>query len=144
MTLRLAVVAAVFPLAFVAGCGSETTGAERDALQVTAAFYPLQFAVEQVGGEHVEVTGLTKAGAEPHDLELTPKDVGSLAKADVVVYERGFQPAVDAAVEDQAREAAFDVTEAAGLDLAAAPQDHEGPDEVRGGRHRTRGAARGR
>ena len=39
------------------------------------AFYPLQFAAERVGGDHVQVTTLTKPGAEPHDLELTPKAV---------------------------------------------------------------------
>ena len=47
-------------------------------MPVTAAFYPLQFAAEQVGGEHVRVTSLTKPGVEPHDLELTPRAVGWL------------------------------------------------------------------
>ncbi|MBM3687553.1 MAG: zinc ABC transporter substrate-binding protein, partial [Actinobacteria bacterium] len=44
-------------------------------LKVVAAFYPLQFAAEQVGGAAVEVVNLTPPGAEPHDLELTPQDV---------------------------------------------------------------------
>ena len=43
-----------------------------------------------------------QAGAEPHDLELTPRDVAELADADLVVYLSGFQPAVDDAVAEQA------------------------------------------
>ena len=40
----------------------------------SAAFYPLEFVAERVGGRRTcEVTNLTKPGAEPHDLELTPK-----------------------------------------------------------------------
>jgi zinc transport system substrate-binding protein len=110
----------------VGGCAGTEGAAETHGLKVTAAFYPLQYAAEQVGGSHVEVTGLTKPGTEPHDLELTPKNVSTLANADLVVYEKGFQPAVDAAVADQAHDAAFDVSEAARLDLAAEPQEHEG------------------
>ena len=94
-------------------------------MEVTAAFYPLQWAAERVGGEHVEVTGLTKPGAEPHDLELTPKAVGGLAGADVVVYLAGFQPAVDEAVTTQAADAGFDVTADADLTLAATDDGHD-------------------
>ena len=48
--------------------GSRASG---DPIQVAAAFYPLAFLAERVGGDHVEVTNLTSPGAEPHDLELT-------------------------------------------------------------------------
>ncbi len=127
MTPRaLGILLAALALAMVSGCaGAEGRGAS-DTVKVSAAFYPLQFAAEQVGGDHVEVTGLTKPGTEPHDLELAPKDVAALAQSDVVVYEKGFQPAVDAAVGDQAKDAAFDVSEAAKLDLTAPASDHAG------------------
>ncbi len=36
------------------------------------------------GGNRVDVTSLTKPGAEPHDLELTPSDVGTVQDADVL------------------------------------------------------------
>ena len=75
---------------------------------------------ERVGGEHVRVTSLTKPGVEPHDLELTPRAVGSLADAAAVVYLAGFQPAVDEAVRTQAADAAVDVTPAARLTLTTA------------------------
>jgi zinc transport system substrate-binding protein len=45
------------------------------------------------------VQNLTQPRAEPHDLELRPKQIAAVADADVVVYEKGFQPAVDEAIE---------------------------------------------
>lgn len=96
--------------------GSEPSGAT-GTMVVSAAFYPLEYAAGQVGGSHVTVLGLTKPGAEPHDLELTPRQLADLPKAGVVLYAKGFQPAVDAAVTQVASATALDVTTAAGLDL---------------------------
>jgi zinc transport system substrate-binding protein len=66
------------------------------------AFYPLQFVAPARCRRSRAVTNLTQPGAEPHDLELTPRQVASLTTASLVIYERGFQPAVDEAV-DRAR-----------------------------------------
>ncbi|MGC3995311.1 MAG: metal ABC transporter substrate-binding protein [Propionicimonas sp.] len=68
-------------------------------VQVAVAFYPFQFIAERIGGDLVDVENLTAPGAEPHDLELTPQQVASLSTVDLVVYQSGFQPAVDTAVE---------------------------------------------
>lgn len=65
---------------------------------VVASFYPLQYVAEQVAGHHEQVLNLTHPGMEPHDLELTVDQTADLVDADVVVYESGFQPAVDTAV----------------------------------------------
>ena len=117
-------VLAVAVAALLAGCGTaEDAGGSRDGLAVTAAFYPLQWATQRVAGDLAEVSPLTPPGAEPHDLELTPKQVAGLAASDVVVYLAGFQPAVDDAVAQQAPEAAFDVAPVADLTLAGA-DDH--------------------
>jgi zinc transport system substrate-binding protein len=111
----------------VTACGSPDTAASgststaRGELSVVASFYPLQFVAERIGGDAVDVASLTKAGAEPHDLELTPKDVASLADTDLVIYLKGFQPAVDEAVTGQAADRALDVTDAADLDLTYTP-----------------------
>ena len=81
----------------LAGCGAG--GAASDAEhQAVAAFFPLQWATEQVAGPEWEVTGLTAPGAEPHDLELSVAATAALDRADVVVFEHDFQPAVDEAV----------------------------------------------
>src|SRR5919198_6174339 len=83
--------------ALAAGCGAASgTNGKRS---VVAAFYPLAFAAAQIGGLKVDVHNLTPPGAEPHDIELTPRDVGRLQQADVVLYlSHGFQPAVEQAV----------------------------------------------
>lgn len=81
----------------VAGCGAASGAKGRTS--VVAAFYPLAFAAEQVGGPKADVTNLTPPGAEPHDIELTPRDVGRLQEADLVLYlSHGFQPAVEQAI----------------------------------------------
>ena len=68
-------------------------------ITVAAAFYPLQYVAERVGGDAVDVIGLTPAGAEPHDYELPPSAVREVRDADLVLYLSGFQPTVDDAVE---------------------------------------------
>jgi zinc transport system substrate-binding protein len=85
-------------VAAAAGCGAGS-GA-KGKTTVVAAFYPLAWAAEQVGGPKVDVRNLTPPGAEPHDIELTPRDVGRLQEADVVLYlSHGFQPAIEQAVD---------------------------------------------
>jgi zinc transport system substrate-binding protein len=87
-----------------------------DALAVVASFYPLQFATEQIGGAHVVVTSLTKPGAEPHDIELTPRDVVSVSNATLIVFEKGLQGAVDKAVQSEGGDRGLDVAPSAHLD----------------------------
>ena len=86
-------------------------------LPVVASFYPLAFATAQIGGDHVAVTNLTRPGAEPHELELSPRDVATVSTARVVVYEKGLQPAVDEAVAQEAPDRGLDVARTAKLDL---------------------------
>jgi zinc transport system substrate-binding protein len=120
--------------AVLAGCGASggSTGAVADTrLNVVASFYPLQFVASRIGGPDATVTSLTRPGAEPHDLELTPRDVATVQKADLVVYLRGFQPAVDQSVEQQAgHDRAVDVTTSADLDLAGEPDGEAHVDEA--------------
>lgn len=108
-----------------AGGDTAAAGAGDADLSVTAAFYPLQWASERVGGGRVSVTSLTKPGAEPHDLEMTPKSVAELASSDVVVYLKGFQPAVDEAVQTQAATSGFDVSPEADLTVVATDDGHD-------------------
>ena len=87
-------------VAAVAGCGGGRSG-EQGRRSVVAAFYPLAFAAERVGGAEFKVENLTPPGAEPHDFELAPRAVADLVQADVVLYlGHGFQPAVSAAVKE--------------------------------------------
>jgi zinc transport system substrate-binding protein len=97
--------------------------------QVVAAFYPLQFVAERVVGEHASVTGLTQPGVEPHDLELTVRQVARLSAADVGLYEKGLQPAVDRAMTINGPRHRVDVTDVVELRVdAAAEHTIEGTD----------------
>ena len=108
---------------------SSTSGAKDGTLTVMASFYPLQYLAEQIGGEHVTVTSLTPTGAEPHDLELSPKTVDALSSADAVIYLAGFQSAVDEAIEQQAPKTVIDVSPAVQLVEAGVDANHPSEEE---------------
>lgn len=107
----------------LAGCGGGT-GSEPDGPTVEAAFYPYAYVAAEVAGAHASVDNLTAAGAEPHSLELSPQQVAEIAEADLVVYQQGFQPAVDDAVEQAAEGSVVDVAEVAGLEDTGVGHDH--------------------
>ncbi len=84
-------------LAF-AGCGGSGDRSE----SVVAAFYPLAWVAEQVVTDGTEVVNLTPPGAEPHDVELSPREVETIRDARLVIYAGGgFQPAVEDAVSQR-------------------------------------------
>jgi len=126
------------PLAsLLAACGSD---AQSDDTRVVASFYPYAYVAEQVGGTHVEVDNLTSPGVEPHDLELRPKQVGAVQEADLVVYQRGFQSAVDDAVDqaDRSGDDVLDVAKIAELDESHAddsPDEHAHEHDAHGDPH---------
>ncbi|MFZ0323740.1 MAG: metal ABC transporter substrate-binding protein [Actinomycetes bacterium] len=112
-------------LVALTACGAtppaDASASDGQRLDVLASFYPLQFAAQRVGGDRVTVDNLTKPGAEPHDLELAPQDVAAVARAGLVVYLSGFQPAVDDAVVQSDTNRAFDVASVANLDRPGDP-----------------------
>jgi zinc transport system substrate-binding protein len=96
------------------GCAADDESAGDESTDTAAAFYPLGWLAERVGGD---VQLLTSPGVEPHDLELSPQQVAQVADADVVLVLGGFQPAVDDAVDQQAAGEVVDVAEV--VDLVA-------------------------
>ena len=122
--------ATALALSACSSTASSGDGSSKDgSLTVMASFYPLKYLAEKVGGEHVSVTSLTPDGAEPHDLELSPKMVDSLSSADAVIYLAGFQSAVDEAIEQQAPKTVIDVSSAAELVEAGTDANHPAEDE---------------
>jgi zinc transport system substrate-binding protein len=125
---------------YAASCGGDggengAASAERD---VVAAFYPLAFAAERIAGADVSVRNLTPAGTEPHDVELSPRDVEQVRSADVVLYVGSdFQPALEEAVEGASGEA-VDVLE--GVELVRAVEAEHGHEEA--GHEEAEGEAR--
>jgi zinc transport system substrate-binding protein len=77
------------------GCGGGSAGSPAKETLV-ASFYPLAYAAEEVGNGGLDVENLTPAGAEPHDLEVSPQDVAAIREADLVLLlGRGFQPQLE-------------------------------------------------
>jgi zinc transport system substrate-binding protein len=112
LIVRVVLILAIAALA--AGCGGDG-GPTDDRVSVAAAFYPLAYAAEGIGGDRVSVRNLTPPGAEPHDVELSARDVERIRTADVVLYlGSGFQPSFERAV-DGADGETLDLLE--GLDL---------------------------
>jgi zinc transport system substrate-binding protein len=107
-------------LLLLTGCATTSSaeaGTADDAgpVRVLASFYPLQYVAEAVGGDLVEVSSLTPPGAEPHDVELSPRQVRSVSETDLVVYLSGFQSAVDEAVEARQPERVLDAADVVDL-----------------------------
>jgi len=106
--------------------------------EIIAAFYPLEFVALEVSGESAHVTNLSPPGVEPHDLELAPGQVRSLAQADLVLYlGRGFQPAVEDVVGELSDTATIDGLETqdgliAGGDAHEDEEGHQDDDDEEG------------
>lgn len=124
--LGAAVLASALTLSACGAPDSDPSAApESDQMKVVAAFYPLQFVAERVGGPEVTVTNLTQPGAEAHDVELTPRQIATLTEADVVVYQSGFQPAVDAAINQIRPAHSVDVTTVVELHQLTGTGEHD-------------------
>lgn len=66
---------------------------DKSKIQATASFYPLYEFTKAVGGNYVDVSSMTPAGAEPHDYEPSAKDLASASKSKLFVYVGGtFEP----------------------------------------------------
>ncbi|MFJ8041484.1 metal ABC transporter substrate-binding protein [Kitasatospora sp. NPDC096147] len=129
----------------LSACGGASSAEDgKGTLDVVASFYPMEYLAQQIGGEHVKVTGLTAAGVEPHDLELTAKQVGKVKGADAVVYLKGLQPTVDKAVAQSDSKHVVDATTASPLVDHHLPEGHsedDGHEHAEGDGHDHSGAA---
>lgn len=111
-------------LLLFAACGTQPSTSPTEGKPLVATgFYPLFEFAGQVGGDRVEVRNLAPAGAEPHDLDLTRRDLDLLRRARLLLYIGGFQPALERAVKT------LDAPSLAAVDLAQEPSQlgAEGP-----------------
>src|SRR3954451_712848 len=113
-------------LAPVTGCAafSDDAGGR---VRVAAAFYPLAFVAERVGGDDIQVTNLTQPGQEPHDLSLSIKETAQIEDADLVLVLNGFQPPVDDAVGQVATGSVLDVADVVDLKDSTEDRDEKDP-----------------
>jgi zinc transport system substrate-binding protein len=105
----------------VTGCAAFSDDNPDGKVTVAAAFYPLAFVAERVGGNDVDVTNLTQPGQEPHDLSLSIKETAEIEDADLVMVLKGFQPPVDDAVGQVATGRVLDVADV--VDLKDSTED---------------------
>jgi zinc transport system substrate-binding protein len=108
-------------------CDSSSSGSDDGTPSIVASFYPLEEAASRVGGNLVTVENLTPPGVEPHDLELAPDDIETIANADVVVYlGGGFQPAVEDALAETEDAVLVDALDAVDTEPAPPGEAEEG------------------
>ncbi|MDO3675517.1 metal ABC transporter solute-binding protein, Zn/Mn family [Paenibacillus ehimensis] len=67
-------------------CGAPKENAASGKVKVTATIGMIADIVKQVGGAHVEVTGLMKAGVDPHLYKASQGDLKKLDRADIIFY----------------------------------------------------------
>lgn len=87
----LLTVAVVACLAVISACGSgkennEGAASGEKKIKVTTTVGMITDVVRQVGGGHVEVTGLMKAGVDPHLYKASEGDINKLEQADIIFY----------------------------------------------------------
>jgi zinc transport system substrate-binding protein len=92
--LRRCLPGLLLALALTAACGGEgvesgtevpAAGAGAGPLQVTASLPPLAWLADRVGGGRIETTVMLPPGASPHAWEPSPRQMGGLTAADLVV-----------------------------------------------------------
>ncbi|MFB4315443.1 metal ABC transporter substrate-binding protein [Actinomadura sp. 21ATH] len=111
----------------LAACGGEAGagGGGGDKTEIVASFYPVGWLAGKIGGPDATVATLTSPGTEPHDLELSPRQIADVGKADYAVYVKGLQPAVDDAVAKHAKDKALDAASVVKqLPAPAEEEDH--------------------
>lgn len=116
----------------ITGCGSEggDTGGDgvspADAdLTVVTGVYPLEWLAQEIGGDTTAVVQLTEPGAEPHDLELTGRQIAEVSEADIVFHVGGLQPAVDEAAAQEGEDTSLDVADLVSLRPAGGGEDED-------------------
>ncbi|MFB6364877.1 metal ABC transporter solute-binding protein, Zn/Mn family [Paenibacillus elgii] len=70
----------------LAACGAAKENAAPGKVKITATIGMIADIVRQVGGTHVEVTGLMKAGVDPHLYKASQGDLKKLDQAEIIFY----------------------------------------------------------
>lgn len=81
----------LLPIVFFlfSACGLEPESAEDNTnpkLNVVTTTTHVRDLAEQIGGEHVEVTGLMGPGVDPHDFQPSASNIDTLINSDVTIY----------------------------------------------------------
>lgn len=123
---RLFAVFGTFALTLTACSGKSSPShntTSSDALHVATSFYPIQWLTQTIGGEAITVSSVTPANVEPHDYELSPKEILELDSKKILFYVKGFQPSLDKAADTLTSAHAVDLSPSAQLISTSSNQD---------------------
>ena len=82
--------AAVACATTLVACGTDTSGADDDAISVVASTNVWGSIAQAVAGDRIEVRSLiTEPNADPHSYEASPLDAAAISDASLVVYNGG-------------------------------------------------------
>ena len=110
------------------GCTKSSTESENSdgKLKIYTSIYPLYDFTKKVGGDKVDVTNLVPAGTEPHDFELSTKDIVNLEKADMLVYNgAGIENWTDKVIDSLESDKIAYVKSSEGLELHTTEDEHD-------------------
>lgn len=81
----------LFILSLLVGCSnvSKDNKDSSNKLKVYASIYPMYDFAKKICGDKADVYNMTSAGSEPHDFEITSKDMADLTKANLFIYNGG-------------------------------------------------------
>lgn len=79
-----------FSVIVLNGCSSQSPSDNK--ISVVTSIYPIEFLVDQIAKSQVHLSNLVPAAAEPHDYELTPQDVNTIATSDVLIVNGVIEP----------------------------------------------------
>ncbi|KLI14655.1 zinc ABC transporter substrate-binding protein [Brachyspira hyodysenteriae] len=83
----------IFILSLLIGCSNSSVNNQNqdssNKLKVYASIYPMYDFAKKICGDKADVYNMTSTGSEPHDFEITSKDMANLTKANLFIYNGG-------------------------------------------------------
>lgn len=120
MKRLLSLILLLFLPVALAACNGNGDEEDTSRRSVVAAFYPLVFVAQYVAGNEADVTSVTPAGVEPHDIELTSAQVRAITESDLLLYVgEDFQPSLEELLPEVENE--LDALEIDGADRPGDP-----------------------
>jgi zinc transport system substrate-binding protein len=124
--MRAGVVGVVSLAVLLTGCRAPGAGGPT----VVTSFYPLYFLADDIAGRFNDVVDLTPPGVEPHEYELTVRQVAQVDEARVGFFEKGVAPSIDQAMANDSPEHELEVTSVVHLLSPSAGYTEETADDL--------------
>src|SRR5690625_3937044 len=70
----------------ITACSSNQNNANNEELTIKTTLYPLEYIINEIGDNHVQVETIYPPRVDAHTYEPTSKEINDLAKADAFVY----------------------------------------------------------